>query len=503
VPSDDEVSPLSPPDVDATVSQGLGEVLAGKYLVQRVLGAGGMGVVVLARHIELDQPVAIKMMREEGLKNADARARFSREAKAAVRLKGEHVARVTDVGTSDKGEPFLVMEYLEGRDLATVLEERGGSGLAIEEAVAYVLQVCEAVAEAHGLGIIHRDLKPRNIFVSTGVDGRPLLKVLDFGISKILTPAGVASDHALTSTTDVMGSPSYMAPEQLRAARDADERADIWSLGVILYEVITGCLPWNADSVTELGAMVLRDEPRPMRALRGGVPSGLEDVVRRCLEKDRNKRYASVVELAHALEPHAVGLVGSAERIASVARTSKRPPGSQPNLADRPSSSSSRVLVSGGTSVSWGETELQERPLSIAPRPRSRSGLLAVTGVGVALIALAIGGYALGRRADQTAAAPPVLPEDRGAIRPPTTAATASGVVALPAPSVPAAPIESAPARIAEPTTSPPPLASIPRRARPVVAPAAASPSAVPEKTSAAPAAKSPDAHDMGPIPRK
>ena len=494
------VDEVPPPSSSATVPQGLGEVLAGKYRIERLLGAGGMGVVLLARHVELDQPVAIKMMREEGLKNADARARFAREAKAAVRLKGEHVARVTDVGTSEKGEPFLVMEYLEGQDLATVLDERGGAGLAIDEAVAYLLQVCEAVAEAHGLGIVHRDLKPRNIFVSTGVDGKPLLKVLDFGISKLIAPAGTTADLALTSTTDVMGSPSYMAPEQLRAARDVDERADIWSLGVILYEVVTGCLPWEAESVTELGAMVLRDEPRPMRTLRPGVPPGLEEVMLRCLEKDRSKRYPSVVELARALEPHALGLaVGSAERITSVARTSRQPPGS-PSLADRPSSSSSRVMVSGGTSVSWGETELQQPILSVAPRLRSRSGLLVAGGVVVALVAFAAGGYALAKRRETATASPPVLPEDRGAIRPPATVSTA---MPMPPPTAQAVATESARALTAEPTAAPPPLASIPRRAPTASALPPAGPSPAPDKTGAAPTAKSPDAHDMGLIPRK
>ena len=174
-----------PPSSSATLAAGIGQLLAGKYRVERVLGAGGMGLVVLATHVELEQLVAIKTMREEGLQSADARARFAREAKAAVRLKGEHVARVIDVGTDENGAPFIVMEYLDGHDLGTVLDEAGGSGLPIDVAVSYLLQVCEAVAEAHALGIVHRDLKPANLFVTTGIDGTPLLKVLDFGISKL------------------------------------------------------------------------------------------------------------------------------------------------------------------------------------------------------------------------------------------------------------------------------------------------------------------------------
>ena len=498
----------------ATVPLGLGEVIAGKYRVERLLGAGGMGVVIEATHTELDQRVAIKMLREEGLKDSKARARFALEAKAVVRLKSLHVARVIDVGALENGSPFLVMELLEGADLARTLDERGA--LPIAEAVAYMLQVCEGVAEAHGFGIIHRDLKPRNLFVTTGVDGKPLLKVLDFGISKFLRPAG-SDELALTQTTDVMGSPSYMAPEQLRAARDADERSDIWSLGVILYEIITGRLPWEAKTVTELGAMVLRDAPRLMRELRREVPPDLEQVIFTCLEKEPSKRFGSVAELAHALEPHALGLApGAADKISSVARTSKQPP-SSPSLRDRPSSSSSRVMVSGGTSVSWGETELMPAPkLSMAPRLLSRSGLLALGGV-IAVAALGAGGYALATRGASTPAPAAVLPEDRGANRPPSTA-SASAALPLPGPS--GLPVASA---TATPTsTALIPLASIPRHAPSASATVRASEGPAPATTTtttmtttttatatagaassnAAPAA-APDPHNMRSIGRK
>ena len=495
-----DVDDVPPPSGSATVPLGLGEVLAGKYRVERILGAGGMGVVVLATHLELDQLVAIKMLREEALESANARARFAREAKAAVRLKGEHVARIIDVGTNASGAPFLVMEYLQGQDLGAVLEERGERGLAIDEGVAYLLQVCEAVAEAHGLGIVHRDLMPRNVFVTTGVDGKPLLKVLDFGISKIIPPAGGTVDLALTSTTEVMGSPAYMAPEQLRAARDADERSDIWSLGVILYEIITGHLPWEAKSLTELGAMVLRDDPRPMGSRRAGVPPGLEQIMLRCLQKEPGKRYPSVVELACALEPHALGLaVGSAERITSVARASRQPSGSQPSLRKGGASAPPRGMAGNGTSVSWGETELQRPKPSIAPRLLSRSGL-GVIGV-LALVALAAGGYAIARRGETTSTSPLVLPEDRGAIRPPVTASVA---VPLPPATGLAVGTESARARVAEASAAPP-LVSIPRRAPAAMASAlpAAVLSPAAEKASAASTPKPPDAHDMSPIPRK
>ena len=509
----DEAPPIS---VGATAPLGLGEVLAGKYRLERLIGAGGMGLVLLARHIELDQPVAIKLMREEALHDADARARFAREAKAVVRLKSEHVARVTDVGTLENGAPYLVMEYLQGSDLGTVLAESGDNLFAVEEAVAYVLQVCEAVAEAHGAGIVHRDLKPRNVFVTTGVDGKPLLKVLDFGISKLLHLDGATVDMALTKTKDIMGSPSYMAPEQLRAARDVDERADIWSLGVMLYEIITGHLPWEADSITELGAMVLRDPLRPMRVLREGVPRELDDVVARCLEKERAHRFASVEELAHALEPHARGLAaGSGARITSVARTSRNPPPARrPSIGER-TSSSGRVLVSGGTSVSWGETELVVPKPSVAP-PRLQSRSVVLIAAGIAALALAAGAGVLVSRHTTAVSSTSPLPEDRGAVRPPVSATTA---LTTPPP-VTSATDEARPEAAAIPTNAtsvaPPTLASIPRRAPPPssVAPSvlvragtatatATAAAAATDKTAPAAAPKATDAHDMGSIPRK
>ena len=206
-----------------------GDVLAGKYRVDRVLGVGGMGVVVAATHLQLQQRVALKFMLDAGLAQPTQVERFGREARAAVRLRSDHVARVLDVGTLETGSPYIVMEYLDGSDIGSVLEQRGA--MPVDMAVDCVLQACDAVAEAHALGIVHRDLKPRNLFLTTRNDGRALVKVLDFGISKHTT----GSDLSLTRTTEIMGSPSYMSPEQFRSAKLVDERTDIWALGAILY----------------------------------------------------------------------------------------------------------------------------------------------------------------------------------------------------------------------------------------------------------------------------
>jgi eukaryotic-like serine/threonine-protein kinase len=275
-----------------------GEVLAGKYRVERVLGAGGMGVVVAAHHVQLDERVALKFLLPEALDNPDAVSRFAREARAAVKIKSEHVARVTDVGTLPNGAPFMVMEYLEGGDLGAWLKQRGA--LPIEQAVEFVLQACVAVADAHALGIVHRDLKPANLFCVRRSDGQLSIKVLDFGISKMTDRSGVAAGAA-TGTSALMGSPLYMSPEQMRSARDVDGKTDIWALGVILFELITGRPVFQGQSVTELAVMVTNEPAPSIRSVRPDVPIGLEAIIFKCLEKDRQRRYRNVAELAVAL----------------------------------------------------------------------------------------------------------------------------------------------------------------------------------------------------------
>ena len=275
----------------------VGDVIADKYEVTKVVGMGGMGIVVAARHRELDKLVALKFMHEEVARNEHAIDRFLREARAAARLQNEHVGRVLDVGRMHDGVPYIVMEYLEGHDLAAVLEQHGA--LDVSNAIAYVLQTCEAMAEAHAQGIIHRDLKPQNLFVTVRPDGRPLLKVLDFGISKALFAQAATATHA------TMGSPAYMSPEQMKSAKSVDARADVWSLGVILYQLLSNTLPWHGDTITETMLKVLSDPLPPLSTVRPGLPVALVATVERCLEKDRDLRFASVTELARALEPFA------------------------------------------------------------------------------------------------------------------------------------------------------------------------------------------------------
>ncbi len=272
----------------------VGDVLAGKYRVDKILGIGGMGMVVAATHLELDQRVALKFMLPGALESAEASARFLREARAAGRLNSDHVCRVMDVGRFDTGVPYIVMEYLQGENLAALLRRRGP--LRVSDAVDFVLQGIEGLAEAHAHGIIHRDLKPDNLFLHKRNDGGSLVKVLDFGISKF------SGGHS-TKTGDIMGSPAYMAPEQMESTRSVDHRADVWSLGVVLYQLVTAKPPFQGDTLPLLCLHVVNDAPLPMSAIRGDLPEGFEAVVMKCLEKEPADRFVDVGQLAQALAP--------------------------------------------------------------------------------------------------------------------------------------------------------------------------------------------------------
>nr|HEX4315527.1 protein kinase [Kofleriaceae bacterium] len=268
-----------------------GAIVAGKLRIERVLGAGGMGIVAVATHLDLDQLVALKVVHDEIAAQPDVVERFVREARASARLRSEHICKVMDSGRLESGAPYIVMELLEGFDLGTVIEN---ARLPVVTAADYVLQACVGIAEAHGAGIIHRDLKPKNLFVTTRLDGTPLVKVLDFGIAKAPSKA----DMQLTKTTTVIGSPGYMSPEQLRSARDVDVRSDIWSLGVILYECVAGKLPFESDTLMELAVKIAMDPPIPFAM---EVDAAYAAIAMRCLEKPIDRRFANVGELATEL----------------------------------------------------------------------------------------------------------------------------------------------------------------------------------------------------------
>jgi serine/threonine-protein kinase len=278
-----------------------GETLAGKYVIDGLCGRGGLAVVLSAMHSGLGQRVAVKMLLPEWAGDRDVVQRFVREGRAATRIKSEHVVRVFDVGTLESGAPYLVLEYLDGHDLAEVLAMWGP--LPVSTAIDWILQAVEAIAEAHAYGIVHRDLKPANLFLTQRADGSACVKVLDFGLSKLTDPGMCGSSAKLTRPTDVMGSPHYMAPEQLRAPCEADARADLWALGAVLHELLTTQPPFRGETMPEICATVLTQPPPRLSSLRENVAPELERAVLRCLQKDPNARFATAAELARALSP--------------------------------------------------------------------------------------------------------------------------------------------------------------------------------------------------------
>jgi serine/threonine-protein kinase len=369
-----ELEPAAGPESDQaelTPPVATGSLLAGRYSIETVLAEGGMGVVWLGRHVELDKPVAIKFLRRALCGKDAVVARFLNEARAAAALRSNHVVKVIDVGQLESGRPYLVMEHLEGTDL-DALVERGGP-LPVERAVDYALQVCEALAEAHGAGIVHRDIKPENLFLSQAGPAKATVKVVDFGLAKRLDGAGA---KVVTGPLENMGSPCYMSPEQIGTPQQVDERTDIWSLGVVLYRLLTGILPFDGDSLAEVCARVLNAAPAPLREGNPELDANIESIVARCLEKKPEDRFASVGELAKALERYVDGAV-SATRPASLTQSSLRTL-APPKSASDPSASA---------------TPLDDEPITEIPgvRPlRGRSIALALLlGFAVPLAAVA------------------------------------------------------------------------------------------------------------------
>ena len=467
-----------------------GDVLADKYRVERVLGTGGMGIVVAARHLRLEERVAIKFLHPDALINAEAVARFEREARAAAKIKSEHVARVSDVGTLDNGCPYMIMEYLEGEDLAQWVQQRGP--LAIDQAVEFILQTCEAMAEAHGLGIVHRDLKPANLFCIRRADGLLSIKVLDFGISKV---GGSGPGLDITHADAVMGSPLYMSPEQMVSARSVDARTDIWAMGVILYELISGSGPFRGENYPEV-CMSIASQPTPLlRTTLPDTPASLDAVIAKCLQKDRKKRYSNVAELAVALAPfapkRAKALVDRISRVVQAAGLSDSA------LALPPSSNPASVPSGPATIASWGQTGARGR--------RHRAGLVgmaAAIGLGVGAIAAT---WVLQKSTSETtmpsldaaanagspmasalpsASPAPSEPATRASTSPATSSASSAGPDFAPAP--PSSRPE--PMRTSRPAPARPPSAAFPPR----------SPHSAPASVPKAPPPPTPNSDELG-----
>jgi serine/threonine protein kinase len=294
-----------------------GSMLSGKYRIISLIGIGGVGRVYLARHVELDTEVAIKMLRPEMVDRPDAVQRFAREARASVRLHSERIARVLDVG-SHEGKPYFVMEYLVGSNLMDVRLQGDVDTATFCE---FFIQACEGLAAAHAMGVVHRDIKPENLFVVRDSNGWRSLKLLDFGISKFsLTGKHSDVDLASMRTEAMMGTPHYISPEQIRSTKDVDHRTDIWSLGAVMFEVLSGgILPFREErEFTALIAEVLEQPHRSLLDVAPNVPERLGAIIDRCLMKDREQRYQTTAEVALDLLPLApLRARASAERAVS------------------------------------------------------------------------------------------------------------------------------------------------------------------------------------------
>ena len=454
-----------------------GDILMEKYRIDRLLGMGGMGVVVAATHLGLQQRVAIKFMLASKVAAREQYERFLREARAAVRLKSEHVARVSDVGTMESGAPYMVMEYLDGRDLSALLADRGP--LPITEAIDHVLQACEAVGEAHAIGIVHRDLKPANLFLTTSAGGTDCIKVLDFGISKTSD-----SELALTHETAVLGSPLYMSPEQMKATKDTDARADIWALGVVLYELLTGTTPFHADQVQALCARVFFGEPTPIGTLRSDVPPGLEAAILQCLEKERTRRWSNVAELAAAIAPFGSERAsGYAERVAGVLGIRVEPARATNLLPVEPVPRAELAVVAGSGTLQTSVLGQTGRTL-----PRSKRAPVAVGVVGALMLVVTGVGLQRWRGSSEGAPQRAISAAPSAAI---STAAADTVIAPPPATSTLAVVPTSAPSAAPSATAavaSPPTRASLPSHtttppAHPTVAPSATAAPTAKKKT--------------------
>lgn len=409
-----------------------GEIIVGRYVVESLLGLGGMGAVLGAVRTEDGRKVAVKVLLPSAQESPEAVRRFLQEGRTCQRIKSTHIAAVYEVGTAEGGQPFLAMEFLSGLDLGAVVQSRGA--LTVSEAVDYVTQACEAIHEAHVLGVVHRDLKPSNLFLTFDAAGLPHVKVLDFGISKVTKGEDLA---VKTATSFSFGTPVYMSPEQVRSTTNVDARSDVWALAVILYELLAGVPPFEAESLPALSLKIAIDPPTPLRQHVSGIPVDLELAILRCLEKDPTKRLQNVVALVRHIAPF--GPPSARATLAQMERANEEVGGS--TIALR-STDGSSLNVFGGplapdTSVTW---QTQSPP----PAPRSQATWLAFAAVGGVLVLGGVAGGLLLSRNQQASAGKNAGPPAAVSSASPPTAPPVE-TAAPPASAVPTTPPEPPP----------------------------------------------------------
>ena len=494
-----------------------GDILAGKYRVERAVGEGRTAVVYEATNLRLDERVALKMLKSEMQSDPEMAARFTREAHALAKLRSEHVARAVDVEDLPDGMSIMVMEYLDGQNLEKMIE-RGP--LPLEQAADFVIQTCEGLTDAHARGIVHRDVKPENIFIVLR-DGWRTVKLLDFGISKAL----VSNTTSAIRTQSVMGSPVYMSPEQLRSTQTADPRADIWSLGAVFFELLTGRTAFEHEgrSLPELVTAILEQPPRRLTEFRPDLPASLQPILDRCLEKDVDKRYQNAVELGLALLPFAPSRSRSVvEKALNTARAAglvspdiALPPSGHMQIIEAnpsirpasPAAAGAATLPAPASATSRGSL-LPPGSLPPAPTPAAAPSALslatvppargrsrgAIAGAFVGLVGLAFAGVVFSRRG--------TVSDDR--VEPPSRAATASAEPRFVEPSATPPPTAApASATVIEPSVRPSATATpwVPKFRAPAWAPfrpQRSPPTATPSKEASPPAISGPPSSETG-----
>jgi eukaryotic-like serine/threonine-protein kinase len=458
-----------------------GDAIAGKYKVTRLLGEGGMGSVYEAHHEALGVAVAVKILKDDAMADAEAVARFAREAKAAAVLRGPHTARVFDVGELSGGRPFMVMEMLQGHDLGVELEQQ--RRIPLSQAASYVVQSCDAISEAHEIGIVHRDLKPANIFLARA-GSRTVVKILDFGISRF----DKAGEQRVTQTQSAFGTPLYMSPEAIRSAKHTDARSDIWALGVILYELVSGEPPFMGDTPTSVAVSITVDTYRPLSELVAGIPPEIDEIIARALQKDPTKRFQTVGEMSQALAPFADATPRTSLPGPVSSRSTEVMPARSISSEGRslsPLSSKAYVLDTGRQAPSTLARTTLDRP----PPEKSRSGV-AMIAIGVAGALGVAGGLAffLLQRAGEPATPSPAIssvasaeaadkrpgpnePHVDTTVAPTPVSAQASAVVTS-EPTASAASASARPSAVANPalpaSAPPPPGTSAPKKTVPL-----------------------------------